>query len=80
MTLIDHLKGMIKEVHGMDPNYSEYEGNEQRYAHPSWGMNLNYPERSDKDEQSTPSPIDSKPDNSSPCQTPVSFRQDPPQL
>ena len=41
MTLIDHLKAMIKEAHGMDPNYSESEDNERHHAHPSWAMNLN---------------------------------------
>ena len=80
MTLIDHLKGMIKEAHGLDPNYSESEDNEQRYAHPSWATNLNHSEFKDKDERSNSSPIDSKPDSTSPCQTPVSVRQDPPQF
>ena len=79
-TLIDHLKGMIKEVHGMDPNYSEYEDNEQYYAHPSWTMNLNLSEFKDRNERSTSSPIDLQPGNTSPYQTPVSVRQDPPQL
>ena len=34
------------------------------------GKSLIYSELKDKDEQSTLSPIDSKPDNTSPCQTP----------
>ena len=70
MTLIDDLKGMIKEVHGMDPNYSEYEDNEQYYAHPSWTMNLNLSEFKDRNERSTSSPIDLQPGNTPPCQTP----------
>ena len=70
MTLIDHLKAMIKEVHEMDPNYSESEGNEQCRAHPSWAMNLNYSELIDENERSTSSPIDLKPDSTTSCQTP----------
>ena len=66
MTLIDHLKGMIKEVHGMDPNYSECEDNEQYYAHPSWAMNPNYSELNEANEQRTSSPIDLEPDSTSP--------------
>ena len=70
MTLIDHLKGMIKEVHGMEPNYSECEDNEQRYAHPSWAMNPENSEFNDRNERPTSTPIDSKPDSTPPCQTP----------
>ena len=61
---------MIKNVHGMDSNYSESEDNDQRHAHPWWAINLNHSEPQDKDGCSTSSPIDSKPDNTPPCQTP----------
>ena len=67
---IDQLKRMIKATHAMDPNYSESEDNERHYAHPSWAMNLNHPELADKNKRSDSSPIDSKPDGTTSCQTP----------
>ena len=67
---IDYLKGRIKEVNGMDPDYSECEDNGQRNAHLLWAMNLNHTGLKDKNRRSTSSPIDLKLDSTSPCQAP----------
>ena len=61
--LIDHLKDLIRRTHGMSPGYSECEDIGMLNAHPPWARNLSCSELEDKDECSTSSPIDSKPDN-----------------
>ena len=53
--LINELKRTIKEVHGMDPNYSESDVDESHYAHPQLARNSTF------SEIDNPSP---------PCQTP----------
>ena len=68
--LIDHLKELIRTAHGMAPSYCDCDDIGLLNAHPSWATNPNHSELKDKDECSTSSPIDSKPDSTLPCQTP----------
>ena len=67
---IDYLEGMIKKANGMDPIYTECDDNKQRNAHLSWAIDPNLSNLKDKDKRSTSTPIDSKLDSTSPCQTP----------
>ena len=68
--LIDHLEELIRAAHGMAPNYADDEDIGLLNAHPPWVTDQNHSELEDNDERSISSPIDSRPDSTSLCQTP----------
>lgn len=43
-SVINELKGTIKELHGMDPDYSESDDIESHHAHPQWASNSTFSE------------------------------------
>ena len=68
--IIDHLEELIEEAHGTIPVYTECDDIEQRNAHLSWAIDLTCSGLKNKGKRPTSTPIDSKPDSTSPCQTP----------